>query len=73
MSDIAASMEGRLAAGDIELAYETFGDPGQPPVVLVMGLAMQMIAWPDEFCGAIRRTPSVTWPPILWAFLTVLG
>jgi len=55
MSDIAASTEGRLAAGDIELAYETFGDPGQPPVVLVMGLAMQMIAWPDEFCGALAE------------------
>jgi pimeloyl-ACP methyl ester carboxylesterase len=34
----------------IELCYETFGDPGDPPLLLVMGLATQMIGWPDEFC-----------------------
>jgi pimeloyl-ACP methyl ester carboxylesterase len=53
MSDGAARTQGRMAAGDIEIAYETFGDPGRPPVVLIMGLAMQMIAWPDEFCHAL--------------------
>ncbi|GAB3200456.1 alpha/beta hydrolase [Geodermatophilus arenarius] len=37
-------------AGDVELAYETFGSPGDPPLLLVMGLATQMIGWPDEFC-----------------------
>jgi pimeloyl-ACP methyl ester carboxylesterase len=26
-----------------------------PPVVLVMGLAMQMIAWPDELCEGLAR------------------
>src|SRR5947209_7115421 len=40
----------RAQVGDIELAYETFGDPGDPPVLLVMGLATQMIGWPDDFC-----------------------
>ncbi|TFV61274.1 UNVERIFIED_ORG: alpha/beta hydrolase [Bacillus sp. AZ43] len=39
--------------GDIELAYETFGDPSDPPVLLVMGLATQMIGWPDEFCAGL--------------------
>jgi pimeloyl-ACP methyl ester carboxylesterase len=34
----------------ITLCYETFGDPADPPVVLVMGLATQMIAWHEEFC-----------------------
>jgi pimeloyl-ACP methyl ester carboxylesterase len=53
MSDGAASSQGRVAVGDIELAYQTFGEPGDPPVVLVMGLAMQMIAWPGEFCAAL--------------------
>ena len=37
----------------IELAYETFGDPSDPPVVLVMGLATQMIGWPDGFCAEL--------------------
>jgi pimeloyl-ACP methyl ester carboxylesterase len=36
--------------GDVELAYETFGTAGDPPVLLVMGLATQMIGWPDDFC-----------------------
>src|SRR2546421_11691358 len=39
--------------GDVELAYETFGDPEHPPVVLVMGLATQMLGWPDEFCATL--------------------
>ena len=44
MEDVAARTQGRVAANGIELAYETFGDPGAPPVVLIMGLATQMIA-----------------------------
>jgi pimeloyl-ACP methyl ester carboxylesterase len=39
--------------GDIDLAYETFGDPGDPAVLLVMGLATQMIAWHEDFCGEL--------------------
>ena len=55
MDDAVARTLGRVAANDIELAYETFGDPGAPPVVLIMGLAMQMIAWPDELCEGLAR------------------
>ncbi len=43
----------RAKTGDIELAYETFGDPSDPPVLLVMGLATQMLGWPDDFCKGI--------------------
>src|SRR6266566_2914076 len=35
---------------EIELCYETFGDSSEPTALLVMGLATQMIAWPDDFC-----------------------
>src|SRR4051794_32826070 len=35
---------------EIELCYETFGDPSDPTALLIMGLATQMIAWPDDFC-----------------------
>jgi pimeloyl-ACP methyl ester carboxylesterase len=38
---------------EIELCYETFGDPSDPTALLVMGLATQMIGWPDEFCQAL--------------------
>jgi hypothetical protein len=51
----AARTLGRVAANGIELAYETFGDPGAPPVVLIMGLATQMIAWPDGLCESLAR------------------
>jgi pimeloyl-ACP methyl ester carboxylesterase len=35
---------------DVELCYETFGDPSDPALLLVMGLATQMVGWHDEFC-----------------------
>ena len=35
---------------EIELCWEGFGDPADPTVLLIMGLATQMIAWSDEFC-----------------------
>ncbi len=38
-----------LASG-IELEYDTFGDPGDPALLLVMGFTAQMIAWQEEFC-----------------------
>lgn len=37
-------------SGDpVELCYERLGDPEGPPLLLVMGLGAQMVAWPDEF------------------------
>src|SRR5688500_13652710 len=41
--------------GELELAYETFGDPASPPVLLIMGLGAQMIFWPDELCEALAE------------------
>lgn len=38
------------AANGIELCYETFGDPADPPLLLVMGLGAQMTLWDTEFC-----------------------
>ena len=34
----------------IELAYETIGDAGAEPLVLVAGLGQQLHSWPDAFC-----------------------
>ncbi len=41
------------SANGIEIAYETFGSSGGRPLVLVMGLATQMLAWHDDFCRAL--------------------
>jgi len=40
-------------AEGIDIAYETFGSPDDPALVLVMGLGTQMIAWPDDFCAEL--------------------
>lgn len=32
------------------LCYETFGEETAPPLLLIMGLGMQMLGWPDDFC-----------------------
>ena len=45
-----ASGEQRARVGRLRLCYETFGDAGNPPVLLVMGLGSQMILWDEEFC-----------------------
>jgi pimeloyl-ACP methyl ester carboxylesterase len=37
----------------ITLCHDSFGDPANPPVLLIMGLGTQMIAWDDEFCEQI--------------------
>jgi pimeloyl-ACP methyl ester carboxylesterase len=43
----------KAGAGSVTLAYETFGDEGAPPVLLVMGLGAQMVGWHRDFCEAL--------------------
>jgi pimeloyl-ACP methyl ester carboxylesterase len=47
--------ERRAAVNGIEIAYDEFGDPGGEPLLLVMGLGMQMIAWDERFCGLLAE------------------
>ena len=37
-------------AGPVDIVYETIGDPSNPPLLLVMGLGMQLIHWDLELC-----------------------
>lgn len=40
----------------VEIAYESLGDPADPPVLLVMGLGFQLIHWDDGFVeGLVQR------------------
>jgi pimeloyl-ACP methyl ester carboxylesterase len=39
-----------VSANGIEICHDTFGDRTAPPLLLVMGLAAQMIAWDETFC-----------------------
>lgn len=42
--------EKQVQAGDLTLVCQQFGETDKPALVLVMGLGMQMISWPDDFC-----------------------
>jgi pimeloyl-ACP methyl ester carboxylesterase len=42
-----------VRSNDIEIEYESLGDPGDPALLLIMGLGAQLIDWPDEFCGQL--------------------
>lgn len=39
----------------VSIAYETFGDPSDAPVLLVTGFSAQMIAWHEDFCRALAH------------------
>ena len=47
------SDERLVRANGIELSYQEIGDPEGEPLILIMGLATQMIAWEEEFCGML--------------------
>jgi pimeloyl-ACP methyl ester carboxylesterase len=42
--------EQRAQVGPVELVYETIGDPSDAPLLLVMGLGMQLIHWDRGLC-----------------------
>ena len=44
---------GRAHNGDVSLAYEVFGPSTGRPVLLLMGLGVQMLLWHDDFCRAL--------------------
>lgn len=43
----------RVSANGIELEYESLGDQAAPVILLIMGLGMQLVSWPDPFCEAL--------------------
>ena len=45
----------RAQANGIELAYDSFGDPADPALLLIMGLGTQMIAWDEAFCEQLAE------------------
>lgn len=44
-----------LTANGIKIEYDTFGDPSSPPLLLIMGLGRQMIAWGEAVCDQLAR------------------
>lgn len=50
MTKINKTEEQLIDANGIQLAYDAFGNPSDPPIMLVMGLGMQLTAWDELFC-----------------------
>lgn len=50
---MATSRRGAERDEQINIAYQRLGQPGGEPLLLIMGLGMQMIMWQDEFCAAL--------------------
>jgi pimeloyl-ACP methyl ester carboxylesterase len=53
MTEVIQSEEKKVNANNIEIVYDTFGDPSSPPILLIMGLGSQMILWDEIFCKEI--------------------
>jgi pimeloyl-ACP methyl ester carboxylesterase len=45
--------ERMIEANGVELCTEPFGDPGDPPVLLVMGVGGSMLWWEEGFCRLV--------------------
>jgi pimeloyl-ACP methyl ester carboxylesterase len=45
----------QLIDKNITLFYDTFGNPTGRPLLLIMGIGSQMIAWPDPFCRELAE------------------
>ena len=41
---------GTARSGDLDIYYDDMGDPGDPAVLLIMGLGSQLLLWRDGFC-----------------------
>jgi pimeloyl-ACP methyl ester carboxylesterase len=44
-----------IKANDIDIYYEERGNPKGAPILLIMGLGRQMIAWPEEFMAELAK------------------
>jgi pimeloyl-ACP methyl ester carboxylesterase len=42
--------ERMIEANGVELCAEAFGDPADPPILLIMGIGASMLWWEEGFC-----------------------
>jgi pimeloyl-ACP methyl ester carboxylesterase len=52
---VAASRSGIVPANGIQIAFEAFGDPGDQPLLLVMGLGGPMLLWHPDLCALLAE------------------
>lgn len=56
MGKVVPSKESLVKVKDVELCYDTFGEPTNPPMLLIMGLGTQMIRWHEAFCQQLAAS-----------------
>ena len=44
-----------VVANGIHICYDAFGNPANPPLLLVAGLGMQLISWDEEVCTLLAQ------------------
>jgi pimeloyl-ACP methyl ester carboxylesterase len=42
-----------IEANGVELCAEAFGEPRDPPILLIMGIGASMLWWEERFCGML--------------------
>ncbi len=47
--------ERMIDAGGVQLCTESFGEPTDPPVLLVMGIGASMLWWEEGFCRSVAE------------------
>src|SRR5437764_14184164 len=47
--------ERMIEANGVKLCADAAGNPGNPPVLLVMGMSASMVWWEDEFCARLAE------------------
>lgn len=50
---IRSSDEQFVRANGVDLCVQTFGDPADPPIVLISGAGGSMLWWEVEFCARL--------------------
>jgi pimeloyl-ACP methyl ester carboxylesterase len=53
--DEEATIMAKVDANGIQIEYETFGDPKSKPLLLIIGLASQMIFWDEQLCEQLAQ------------------
>lgn len=53
MNAIKHSEETIAKVNQLEIVYDTFGDPEEPPILLIMGLGGQLVNWDEGFCSKL--------------------
>jgi pimeloyl-ACP methyl ester carboxylesterase len=46
---------GKVDANGIQIEYETFGEPDSPALLLIIGLAGQLIDWDEKLCHQLAQ------------------